>query len=368
MKYQNQILQGDSLEVLKTFDDEIVDCVVTSPPYWGLRDYGVSGQIGLEPTLEDFLVKMLAITKELKRVLKKTGTMWWNHGDSYGTGSGAGIRTGKQATNVGSTNFYEDTGKLPIKGYEKSLLLQAHRLAIRMVDEQGWILRNQIIWHKPNVMPSSVTDRFTNDYEPVFFFTKNKNYWFEPQFEPQTDWGERDRTKGKYKDAGLANGLSGIINSLGRNKRTVWKISTKPYSEAHFATFPSELIETPIKSGCPAQICKNCGKARELIIEASGGTIGKSWHDHSNDGKAGMMQYGENSLGSGDDYQRIVKGYTDCGCNAGWDKGIVLDPFFGSGTTGRVAMDLGRDYVGIELNPDYIKLAEKRLAQKVLNF
>src|SRR3990167_4221203 len=200
----NKIIHGDSMEVLKTLPDESVDCIITSPPYYGLRDYSVDGQIGLEKTLDEYLTKMLAITAELKLVLKKTGTLWWNHGDSYGTGSGAGIRDGKQATNRGTqTNEnWQKKGKASIPGYEKSLLLQAHRLVIRMIDEQGWILRNTIIWHKPNCMPSSVKDRFTVDYEPIFFFTKSKKYWFERQFEPQKDWGARERTDGTYKKVG----------------------------------------------------------------------------------------------------------------------------------------------------------------------
>src|SRR5437870_355296 len=140
----NQLLQGDTFEVLKTFPNDCIDCIITSPPYWGLRDYGVEGQIGLEPTLQEFLDRIIAITAELRRVLKPTGTMWWNHGDNYGTGSGAGVRTGKQATNRGTQNFqdWQKNGKPAVKGYEKSLMLQAHRLVIRMIDEQSWILRN----------------------------------------------------------------------------------------------------------------------------------------------------------------------------------------------------------------------------------
>jgi DNA modification methylase len=161
--------EGDALSVLKTLPDESIDMILTSPPYYGLRDYRVEGQIGLEPTLDEYLYKMLAVTAELKRVLKKTGTMWWNHGDSYGTGSGAGIRNGKQAKNLGtqSNENWQQNGKASIQGYEKSLLLQAHRLAIRMIDEQGWTLRNILIWHKPNVMPSSADDRFTVDIESI---------------------------------------------------------------------------------------------------------------------------------------------------------------------------------------------------------
>jgi site-specific DNA-methyltransferase (adenine-specific) len=424
----NKIYQGDVIEVLKTFPDESVDCIITSPPYYGLRDYGAEGQIGLEKTLNEYLDKMLLITTELKRVLKKTGTLWWNHGDSYGTGSGAGIRDGKQATNRGTqTNKnWQKEGKAPIAGYEKSPLLQAHRLAIKMCDEQGWILRNTIIWHKPNCMPSSVKDRFTVDYEPVFFFVKSndpqywvnekthqivtkqpkgtqgiegedwewvehsscrgkggcetarcingkvkssfwegKDYWFEPQFEaPVGEWGPRNRDNfrggiidPKLKHHGLTESNP---NPLGRNKRAVWKIPTKPFAEAHFATFPPALIETPIKAGCPEFICKKCGVAREKIYKASGGTIGKGWHDHSDDARQGIL--GRGGIPPSKDYKVEERGYTNCSCNAGWTSGIVLDPFMGSGTVAVVAEQLNRQWIGIELNPEYIKIAEARIA------
>lgn len=307
----NTILQGDVLVRLKELPDEFVDCIVTSPPYYALRDYGVKGQFGLEPTLKEYIDRMLSITVELKRVLKKTGTMFWNHGDSYGTGSGAGIRKGMQATNRGTQKFadWQENGKAKIPGCEKSLLLQAHRLIIRMIDEQGWILRNQIIWHKPNAMPSSVKDRFGVDFEPVFFFVKNKKYFFEQQFEASKNPMDDVRRMTKSQEYSKARqGGNSSFNSkkfdvekitarmeLGRNKRSVWKIPTKPFSEAHFATFPEALVEPMIQAGCP--------------------------------------------LG-----------------------GICLDPFMGAGTTAVVAIKLGREFLGIELNKAYIKIANNRIA------
>jgi site-specific DNA-methyltransferase (adenine-specific) len=393
-EFLNKIIQGDNLEVLKTIPDECVDCIITSPPYWNLRDYGVDGQIGLEDTLEEYLLKLLLITAELKRVLKKTGTLWWNHGDSYGgTGSKGNYRDPK--------NLDERNGQM-----EKSLLFQAHRLAIRMIDEQGWILRNQIIWHKPNVMPASVKDRFTVDYEPIFFFSKEKEYYFEPQYEPYSDATIPRMLRGVSEDNKWVNGADGqtmaqprpnirkqfnskmggggtsfvghsgykkadgtlMINPLGRNKRTVWRIATKPsfrseqYSETHFATFPEELIAIPIKSGCPEFICKKCGIARKIIYDIKS-TPSK------------REEFGEHPKGNGQQSSSgwkpptvINHGLSDCGCVVGWNKGIVLDPFMGSGTTAKVARDLGRNFVGIELNPEYIKLAKKRLAQTVLEF
>ena len=262
---------------------------------------------------------MLAVTAELKRVLKPTGTMWWNHGDSYGgTGDKGASRDPKYPDGRNGQSESRTKGFMP-----KCLLLQAHRLAIRMIDEQGWMLRNIIIWHKPNGLPNPVQDRFPVDYEPVFFFTKSRRYWFEKQYEPS---GKDERLcglqrarlygydgKGSYQDCYLnrrrkvdlhpgtalhtgfaRKNVPPLIRPLGRSKRTVWRIATKPYAGAHFAAFPPALVETPIKAGCP---------------------VG----------------------------------------------GIVLDPFMGSGTTALVAKQLGRQYLGIELNREYIKLATERV-------
>ena len=372
----NKIYQGDALKVLKTFPDESVDCIITSPPYYGLRDYRVEGQIGLESTFDEYLDSLLKITGELKRVLKKTGTLWWNHGDSYGTGSGSGIRGGKQATNRGTqTNEkWQKEGKASVPGLEKCLLLQPYRLVQRMIDEQGWILRNHIIWHKPNCMPSSVKDRFTVDFEPIFFFTKSKKYWFETQFEkslnPEDDIRRLMKAQEYKKERQGGNAAfaqkkrdSNIVRERimqGRNKRTVWKIPTKPFPEAHFAVFPEAIIETPINAGCPEMICKKCEVAREPIIKATK-------KQHSIGATSGAYLQERNFKGD-NTVKNTSKhfGYTNCNCNAGWNKGIVLDPFMGSGTTALVARRLGRSYIGIELSPEYIKISEKRLAQQTL--
>ena len=168
----NQIIQGDTLKVLKTWPDDLVDTIITSPPYWGLRDYGVKGQIGLEPTLDEFIEKNLAITKELQRVLKPTGVMYWNHGDCYGGNNSRASQGGR----AGFGTPREGTFK---RAAAKCLAMQNYRLIFKMIDHQGWILRNTIIWHEPNHMPSSVKDRFANSYEPVFMLVKKKKYWFD---------------------------------------------------------------------------------------------------------------------------------------------------------------------------------------------
>jgi site-specific DNA-methyltransferase (adenine-specific) len=315
----NKIKQGDSLEVLKTLPSESIDCAITSPPYWALRDYGVVGQLGLEPTFQEYITKLCDIFDEVKRVLKKDGTCWINLGDTY-----SGNKEGKTDNKVSSYLKDTSTGihkKATIQ--EKCLCQIPSRFAIEMTN-RGWILRNEIIWHKPNAMPSSASDRFTVDFEKVFFFVKNKKYNFEQQFvsyAPSSDVRYRQAlranksyaTKQPYKSntpystnykrghgsvVSRANDSDGLLvgghNPNGRNVRTVWTIPTKPFSEAHFATFPEKLIEPMLKAGCP----KN---------------------------------------------------------------GIVLDIFMGAGTTGLVAKKLGRNYLGIELNPEYIKIAEARI-------
>lgn len=318
-----RIIQGDSLEVLKTLPDESVDCVITSPPYWALRDYGCEGQLGLEPTFQEYIDKLCNIFDEAKRVLKKEGTCWVNIGDTY-MGNSSYSEKGRQGFGNDKIGMiykkqwidpkYEKPGESRLRGrehvlsgqiIEKSLCQIPSRFAIEMTN-RGWILRNEIIWHKPNCMPSSVEDRFTVDFEKVFFFVKSKKYYFEQILEPYTApldrWGGDNLKADNESEWDKGTGQSTYRtrnmrpNEEGRNKRTVWSITTKGFSEAHFATYPEALVEPMVKAGCP--------------------------------------------LG-----------------------GIVLDPFSGSGTTGRVAIDNGREYIGIELNPEYIKIQEKRLMQ-----
>lgn len=311
----NKIFQGDALEVLKTLPDESVDCVVTSPPYWALRDYGIEGQLGLEPTFQEYITKLCNIFDEVKRVLKKEGTCWVNIGDTYyGSLKGAGCNnSGKQGIDMSNypVGAMHNTGELS----EKSLCNIPARFSIEM-QNRGWILRNEIIWYKPNCMPCSVKDRFTVDFEKVFFFVKNKKYWFETQREPHNPDSIkracRARTSNKLKEGKFAISYTGentsyedmeerfnagelrAVHKDGRNKRCVWEVTLHPFSGAHFATYPEKLIEPMIKAGCP-------------------------------------------------------------------EGGIVLDMFFGAGTTGLVALKQNKKFIGIELNPKYIKIAEERI-------
>lgn len=300
----NEIIQGDCLAVLKEMPDNSVDCCITSPPYWGLRDYGVDGQVGNETDFKEFVSKLIELYSEIQRVLKPTGTCFVNLGDTYN-----GTKHGNTETNKNPKLVTDSFKKEKVKTIQdKSLLMIPERFAIGMIDA-GWILRNQIIWHKPNQMPQSATDRFTVDFEKIFFFVKKaKGYYFEQQLEAYTKpldrWGGDILTANRssaWDDGTNQNSYRNRNmrpNPAGRNKRTVWSVNTKPYHDAHFAVYPEELVATMIKAGCP-------------------------------------------------------------------ENGIVLDPFMGSGTTAVVARKLNRNFVGIELNSEYIKLANKRLEQEL---
>jgi len=280
--------------------DSSVDCVVTSPPYWGLRDYGLEEQgIGLEPTPEEYCANMVEVFREVRRVLKPTGTLWLNLGDSYvASGSSAMGDTGLGGRRARTDNHM---GRKPSGSLKpKDLVGIPWRVAFAL-QADGWYLRSDIIWSKPNPMPESVTDRPTKAHEYVFLLTKSQRYYYDADAirEPAQDWGIRDRTNGKYHNEGT--GLqphSGLANSSnaesGRNKRSVWEIATHPYPEAHFATYPEKLVEPCILAGCPQD-------------------------------------------------------------------GIVLDPFAGSGTTLAVAQRLGRKSIGTDLSEEYLKLASTRL-------
>ncbi len=223
-----RIIHGNSLEKLKELPDESVDMVMTSPPYWALRDYGVEGQLGLEPTFQEYINKLCDIFDEVRRVLKKEGTCWVNMGDTY-AGSG------------GNHKACGGKGTQKIQNAERKCLLQIpSRFAIEMCN-RGWILRNEIIWHKPSCMPSSVKDRFTVDFEKVFFFTKSKKYYFETQYEPQISpnvdmpktiqvSGNETQfiSKGQHRLTEKGTTPHFNPNSQGRNKRCVWRITTKP--------------------------------------------------------------------------------------------------------------------------------------------
>jgi len=267
-----KILQGNCIDKIKELEDNSIDCVVSSPPYFGLRDYGVDGQFGLEKTYQDYLTNTVKVFEAFKPKLKDTATIWWNVGDSYSSGL-------RKSTTNQSLRGSKDYGvtRTPIQNgiKEKDLLMIPNRVAIALQDA-GWYIRSEIIWHKPNPMPESTKDRPTSCHEKIWLITKSKKYYY-----------DADAIKEPTKHP-----------NANKNKRNVWTVTTKPFKKAHFATFPKDLIEPCIKAGCP-------------------------------------------------------------------EDGIVLDPFGGAGTTGIVAALNNRNSILIELNSDYIKLAEDRIEKEL---
>ncbi len=299
----NHIYLGDCLEVLNGFPDESVNCCVTSPPYWGLRDYGVDGQAGLEKTPEEYVQRMVEIFREVRRVLKSDGTLWLNLGDSYSGGRGNNPN-GKQGTNKGTCFDPENSGYVP-PGLKPKDLVGIPWMTAFALRADGWYLRQDIIWHKPNPMPESVRDRCTKAHEYIFLLSKSERYYFDADaIKEQQVTGEGAKyygTRSKHGYNAASGGQRDKSGSYGdgktRNKRSVWTVATRPYKGAHFATFPPDLIEPCILAGCP-------------------------------------------------------------------QGGVVLDPFMGAGTTGLVAYKNKRDYIGIELNPEYREMAIRRIQKE----
>lgn len=349
----NKIHNENCNSGLKKLPDKSINCCVTSPPYWGLRDYGTEDQLGLEKTPEEFVENIVAVFREVRRVLKDDGTLWLNLGDSY-SGSSKGMNSdGTHNTKIGKkqkTHKGTHISKLPVyKGLKPKDLVGIPWMVAFALRQDGWYLRQDIIWHKPNPMPESVTDRCTKSHEYIFLLSKNQKYYynqdaiktdvtdgtiarFNQQVEKQKGSNRvPGKTNGNMKPVGPGRnprkgvdtnggnqasgvgipamaihgngvkGHSGYFDSDGNligdgkaNKKSVWTVTTKPFSEAHFATFPQDLIIDCIKAGCP-------------------------------------------------------------------ENGIVLDPFMGAGTTAVVARKLNRNYIGFELNQEYIKISEKRL-------
>jgi len=300
-----KILAGDCIESLNKLPDNSVNCCVTSPPYFGLRDYGCDGQIGLEETPEEFVAKLVAVFREVKRVLKDDGTCWVNMGDSY-AGSGKGRNPdgtvhvsaliAKQGSSAGTVMGNVKSGIVPYGCKPKDLIGIPWMLAFALRAD-GWYLRQDIIWHKPNPMPESVTDRCTKAHEYIFLLSKSRQYYFDhiSMQEPATCAGQKRGISKNISVDGVTD-FGGKIEYDKRNKRSVWTVNTRSYREAHFATYPPDLIKPCILAGCP-------------------------------------------------------------------EGGVVIDPFGGSGTTAQVAMENGRNAILCELNPEYVKIIEKRLGK-----
>lgn len=359
---------------------------------WALRDYKVDGQIGNEKTIDEYVTNLINVFNECKRVLKKEGTCWVILGDTYSQES---IRIRKSCANTTRRggDYYNNAVNNDTE--QKSLCLIPERFALKMI-ENKWILRNKIIWYKPNCMPSSAKDRFTVDYEYVYFFTKSQKYYFKTQYEPLSEVTIKEVQRfynGKgikdYEGNGVQNPsdvkrsiikkfapiggikhVNGDSNNnrtysgneynpnleQGRIKRCVWKINTKPFPEAHFAVFPPELVKQCLDAGCPSEVCKKCEKPK--VIERVQET--PKWERKLNENRDSNRLIGQkyqNWLQEHPPIENIIS----CNCNAGFYSGIVLDPFMGSGTVALVALKSHKQFLGIELNSSYIEIANKRL-------
>jgi DNA modification methylase len=386
-----RILTGDCRDVLPTLPGDSVQCVVTSPPYWGLRDYGVAGQIGLEPTPELYVAHLVEIFRAVRRVLREDGTVWLVLGDSYNSSS---------QNNHGKGGYLEHAHLAPKDGWaghrpnapglkSKDLVGIPWRVAFAL-QADGWYLRADIIWAKPNPMPESVTDRPTKAHEYVFLLSKQERYFYdaeaikEPWAESSIaghagrrttrpfDQGTYAAGAGRHEVAGhgLVNGPGRFEKASGRNRRSVWTIATEPYPEAHFATFPTDLVAPCILAGTSARgCCAACGAPFARVVEQVG-EHQAHWAPRRQDKQAeiaagrvsggGVMETGYIK-----DYQ--TSGWRPpCACDAAVIPCTVLDPFAGSGTTLYVAKEYGRRAIGIDLNAAYGALAEDRLRQGVL--
>lgn len=324
---RNTILGGDARQRLSALLPESVDCVVTSPPYYQLRDYGQPDQFGLEGSVDGWVTHLREVFSLVAKILKPTGSAWLNLGDSYSRHPRFGA---------------------PAKG-----LLAAPERLLLVLAEDGWIVRNKIVWAKPNPMPTSVRDRLACTYEVVYFLTRTRRYFFDLDA-IREDHRSTARGKASGRQRSLANytgplggSHSGIDDlkargevghRLGKNPGDVWRFPTASFRGAHFAVFPKALAERPILATCPERICVQCDRAwtrpiRTLTVHTAEGsrTIRK----------AGALQR--------------------CDCFAPSRPGLVLDPFFGAGTVGVVAEMLRRDWLGIELNPTYRRLAWQRI-------
>lgn len=305
----NKLYNMDCLAALQAMPDECINCCVTSPPYWGLRDYGVEGRFGLEKTPEEYVTKMVEIFREVRRVLRKDGTLWLNLGDSYVTSHAVGTKDDDTGWKHGaiSRGYQARAGGVGNGRKQKDLVGIPWMLAFALRSD-GWYLRQDIIWHKPNPMPESVKDRCTKAHEYIFLLSKSQRYYYDADAIAESmkqasiarakeSWNgneNRGHPSGRQNNMSKYMGSERAMSVTHRNKRSVWTVSTKPFKGAHFATFPPDLIEPCVLAGCP-------------------------------------------------------------------ERGVVLDPFFGSGTTGLVAYQNGRNYIGIELNPEYVKMATERL-------
>lgn len=339
------IIVGDCRETLSTLPNDSVHCVVTSPPYWDLRDYGVSGQIGLESSLDAFMQTLVRdVFGEIKRVLHPHGTCWVNLGDTY---------------------------------KDKQMLGVPWAFAFAMKAD-GWKLRSDIIWHKPNPVPEPDRKRPTVSHEYFFLFAKSDSYHYDTFAirEPVSNAGENypvGQNVGADSErlgAGYRKNSPTVTHPDGRNKRSVWTIATEGFRGDHYATFPRKLVEPAILAGTSERgCCSVCGNFVERVTKPSeeyNKRLGTSWHDHKGDLDVGQRSVPYAFRGG---VSRETTGWRDtCECKAPKKPCVVLDPFAGTGTTGEVAMKHGRSAILLELNPKYVEFIKERCGQQRLDF
>jgi DNA modification methylase len=388
---------GDARTIWQHLPEQSAHAIITSPPYYGLRDYGVDGQLGLEESPAEYIEPLADLLTDWgTSVLRADGSLWLNLGDSY---SGSWGNYGATAT-VGSRpkrerlDMAHGTGRPPTSATDfpnKCLLMIPERVALALI-ERGWIFRNRVVWAKPNGMPSSATDRLATKHEALFHFVRQPRYHYdldairEPHRGSSIDRSRYSTSRG-LAQARAATTDGGSVEQLhrewtpssGANPGDVWTIPTVPNPYGHFAMFPPELVRRPILATVPEWACRACGAGRQRIVEASA----SSWDRRKADGDP--MRYGLNgnaaplsrSLSDPDDRaaggfgkpaERQTVGWSDCGCDAGWAAGTVADPFAGAGTTAVMARRLGRRSLLVELNADYCQLIARRLAQDVFTF
>lgn len=364
-----QILNKSALDALREMPAESVHCCVTSPPYWGLRDYGVGGQLGLEKTPDEYVAALVEIFREVKRVLRKDGTLWLNLGDSYAAGKTGRDDSGSNGR-FGGPRIEPSSRSVPLGMKAKNLIGVPWRAAFAL-QADGWYLRSDIIWVKPNPMPESVLDRPTKSHEYIFLFSKQAKYFFD-QDAVREPMAPASKARYAYSFGGPKsetltalerNGAGTRTHPIGdreptdgRNIRSVWIIPTQPFSEAHFAVYPPALVRRCLLAGTSAHgVCGECGAPWERIVERGQTT-----------GRTSQNGFGNGELGSssrfGDSHVTTVGWQPTCKHNAEVKRPVVLDPFCGSGTTGLVAYDLNCDFIGIEINPEYVSMAEERLS------
>ncbi len=343
-----RILVGDCRDLLRTLPDECVHCVVTSPPYWGLRDYGIGADaFGLEPTYQLYVEHAVEVFREVRRVLRKDGTLWLNLGDSYLGHTRGGVQRAIACDKPDKEPSLKSKDLCGIP-WRVAFALQA----------DGWWLRQDIIWAKPNPMPESVTDRCTKAHEYMFLLSKSERYYFDADAIAEKAKDNASRFNGGH-DGNVDrqdNGRQDFALVTERNKRSVWTVTTQPYSEAHFATFPPALIEPCILAGTSEKgCCAKCGTPWMRNTERTAMVIQRSTRTH----ELGQTRSSGTMV---EPAKSVTTGWSpSCPCNADVVPCTVLDPFGGAGTTGLVADRLKRNAILIELNPAYAKMAEQRL-------